>query len=615
MAKPAPITRDIGEVRPNTYTQQGVVNNAAATAIAGIGKAALDVDAAIQTQRLDEQLEGLRTQWVTQAEDFLTPQDKTELGNFQREITRNKLAVEQGRGLTWDSYRIRGESMLRAAIARRPGLAQEFRSIASNTLGTDVVGATALFLAEKEREAMSAKEEKDTRDRASMQSTLDKIGIGYRFAGLQDGEFWQAVNSPDVLEVVQPFQENEYRKAVIQQQNDLRERGVQFSLPQTRVVAEQSLRTLMTDMLGGILSSREALMNSGQPVTPEVLLQATTAVTASVQKLKQQWYATVADLPLEEANAIFERQMGPFEDMIAKISTGELEGELAQNAFDAAVKGAQLILTDDPTSRQWLALTQAYGPQVMAALANSDSGLRSNLVQSMGAALSPNADPATTTEFANAAIDMWARAWNSNDEASKASAGISLQNTVGAFARVPPEQYKPSNYSSFIQKLAIMAPTVARNTAPEVATDTGNGLVQASARYLQEVERAIVELPRYAALRGNVDVSLAADGTIIRPKSGAALSVADMREIARLNAQNNVGQNMLIAIGAFSGGQGGREDIAERVNTLYRMPRRPAGARAPSPANTDVRRGVESIIADLDVVTGGAEQEEVDNAE
>lgn len=171
----ADIRRQVGDVSPNTFVQQGVVDSSASTILGALGEGAMELDTTLAKERLAKASDMLNAQYVvgspassTQTEDSVTdaaplsPEDDRSLRDFEGVLNTNVRARDQGK-MNFDSYQLRGERLLRIAIAKRPGLAQEFRQVASQHLGTDVLGAEVNFL-NKQEDAMSKASAKAAED-------------------------------------------------------------------------------------------------------------------------------------------------------------------------------------------------------------------------------------------------------------------------------------------------------------------------------------------------------------------------------------------------------------------------------------------------------------------
>lgn len=177
MAQAQDIRRQQGDVSPNNYSTPGVVDQSAGLMAQAIGQgvgAVVEIDKELAKARFGESIETLRSQYLAgnavagpmqdAAEGSeneadvgteLTGTDKSSLKDFERVLGQNSAAVEQGR-MTQDAMRLRGERLYRVAISKRPGLAREFRQVAGDLLGMDVVGASLDILASREKELLQA---------------------------------------------------------------------------------------------------------------------------------------------------------------------------------------------------------------------------------------------------------------------------------------------------------------------------------------------------------------------------------------------------------------------------------------------------------------------------
>lgn len=177
MAQAQDIRRQQPDVSPNTYSTPGVVDQSAGLMAQAIGQgvgAVVEIDKQLALKRFGEATETLRSQYLAgnvaagQLQDAaagsedeadvgyeLTGNDKSALTDFEQVLGQSNAAVAQGR-MTQDAFRLRGERLYRQAISKRPGLAREFRQVAGDLLGMDVVGASLDILADREKEIMQA---------------------------------------------------------------------------------------------------------------------------------------------------------------------------------------------------------------------------------------------------------------------------------------------------------------------------------------------------------------------------------------------------------------------------------------------------------------------------
>lgn len=158
----ADIRRETQDVNPNTYVRSGVQDTSASTIVGGLAEGGMQIDSTLAKRRLAKAADMLNAQYVvgSPAADLqdeesatdstpLSPEDDRQLKDFAGVLNTNQKARDQGK-MNFDTYTLRGERLLRIAIAKRPGLAQEFRQIAAQHLGTDVLGAEVGFLKSQE---------------------------------------------------------------------------------------------------------------------------------------------------------------------------------------------------------------------------------------------------------------------------------------------------------------------------------------------------------------------------------------------------------------------------------------------------------------------------------
>lgn len=213
MAQARDIRRDVAAPTPNTFVYQPVVDTSMADLAKNLTGIGLKLDADLAQERFKKASEMLNAQYVVGSpaagallEDSpsdnvkLSPEDDRSLRDFQEVLNTNQLARDQGR-MNYQSYQLRQERLLRIAIAKRPGLAAEFRNIATAYVGADVTGAEARFLAEQEREMAKAAAEqaKDQQDAAMKRYTY--LRDQFVEAGIPEAAFLTGPDDPRAQEV------------------------------------------------------------------------------------------------------------------------------------------------------------------------------------------------------------------------------------------------------------------------------------------------------------------------------------------------------------------------------------------------------------------------------
>ncbi len=183
----ADITRNVQDVRPNNYVKPGVQSPSPLSLAAELGGQAINLDAQLSRERLQKDAEALRTTYETSApgaqavQEGLNSHDQAQVDGLKGQLGAYDAAVQQGK-MSFDEYRVRGERLLRQAISKRPGLASEFRGVAAQSLGVDVVGASVDVLASWERQQLQALASASDSDKGGpdfkrMRDDLDAAGV------------------------------------------------------------------------------------------------------------------------------------------------------------------------------------------------------------------------------------------------------------------------------------------------------------------------------------------------------------------------------------------------------------------------------------------------------
>lgn len=171
----AEFTRATPDIGFANYINPGVRDTSTAEAIEGLGNAAIQLDTALAKKRFAEDLENLETARLVgfkagvaaQEEGVgpLSPDDRSAVEEVASQLGKRQAAAKQG-VISDMRYRVEGERLLRMAMAKRPGLAQELRQMAATFLGTDVVGAS--------RDALLALDEQYENEQAAKQKAEAK---------------------------------------------------------------------------------------------------------------------------------------------------------------------------------------------------------------------------------------------------------------------------------------------------------------------------------------------------------------------------------------------------------------------------------------------------------
>lgn len=558
MPQPETINRNIGQVSPTNYVNPGVQDNSTAALVGAVGGAALSYDKAVQTRQLDEELEGLRTQWVTKASEKLSPEDRDAVAQVEQQLQKGKTAVEQGiRGMTWDGYRIRGESILRTAIARRPGLAEEFRRVASNTLGTDVVGATALFLAEQEKLAGQVAEEKDTRNLDQARKEVE-MATGQSAAALTADQVFAIHAQPNIQDAITAnmrlMQEVELGERLVKKQDQ----GATLHAGQRMAVAVGALGTELYPLAQEIATFDQALQNGGA-VSPADL-----SGFATTTKLK--WTQAVSKWRVANTQLLTPAQMdevlAPYAEFMThldKLASGQFAAENADVLAKTAVSMAQLALARDPVVAQLSAMRNLMPEAMTQVLVQEQGPVRDGVIAAAQAALtgqytmSGEPDLKVATTFAGTAVDLVADDFVKQSPEEQAKAIQIIAGLPSTFSRVPTADYRFGNYAAMLQRVHLIGAHVNRAMPDEQKVSFANDIGQATAVYLQNLRTLVDTNASYATLRDQLDVSLHSDGSMMRLRPGVSVDAKDKALFNSLAKQHAVGSHTLDLLQQFGG--------------------------------------------------------------
>jgi hypothetical protein len=557
---PRSITRDIGGVNPNNYTQSGVVDNSLATAITGVTEAALTIDKEVQTRRLDSELENLRTEYLTssapskavQDGHAMSDDDAGEVARFSTELVRGKTAVDQGRGVTWDSYRIRGETLLRTAIARRPGLAEHFRRIAANTLGTDVVGASVLFLAEQERSAADAAN-KGGPDIKRARDDLDSIGVPN--ADWSEQQVLSVYSDPRVREQIT---ERRILSATVsrgREMGDLDSMSVTANRQATYIQAEGFLAERSQPLHEAAVKLENLFFASGTLPSPEEIssgvLQFRMAVQSTINEARR---AFIGKMPDEDIDSLLAGYQTVF-DYLDKVATGEQLTEVNATKIKAMIGIVRQGILNDPNAANMAAISENFGPQVMVGMMEADSTIRNGMSNAITSAMTGQGtgDPVVAMTNAAQVVDLFAISAAEQTDAQKAASAAVVTQLPQAFTMVPDAKYNYQAYGAFVDKLAIHSPQLARDYPEGQRAQLLDGLAVSTAHYIDNVGRTITTRSQYAGLRGKVEVGLQENGDILRLIPGETVSDADRNTIREFNTRYRVGANVLTVFQRLGG--------------------------------------------------------------
>lgn len=518
----ADIRRQIGDVSPNNYIRPGVQDNSASTILAGLAQGGMQIDVAIAQDNLNEELEGLRTQYLvgspaaiaTQDDaPLLTEADKKEVSELGNKLKRFEAARDQGR-MTYDAYRLRGERLLRQAIAKRPGLAQEFRQQAAMTLGVDVVGTSVDILASAERgmEAQ-AKKAAEAQDEAVKGMRKELFDLG--------GMLTQNLTDAQVIDL---YQQNIDSMTAVKRSMVTSESAK--ALAATQQAGQELRRPRSTlDFVDAAQSKKSELYKQANQVafalnSPEVPLdqkaQILTGSRASVQQAISEMNALAAAGDVDPA--IAEREITSLTTlgkMLDELVTGTTGTEINM----AKVKGIQAFtqhaLMSSSDEAPFLAsFVDLFGPEAFAQFYGPTGQFNKQLPEAMAKAMANTGTPSVTAGSASDGISALVKT-HIGPEAAKSSTYQEGKQTfsdyVGkaleAFVILPDQQFRMGQFngpSGAAAKLYLHREALTKELSPEQAATVATRLAAATYNAQRVMTASLFQ--KYPSLRGKVAV-------------------------------------------------------------------------------------------------------------
>ncbi len=176
------IRRDTAGISPNNFVRPGVVDTFVGDMITAGVEGGLNVDKAIRTERLAGELDASRARFITgspatadaqaTASEDLDEEVERELAPLRRVLDGKKMAVEQG-AITSQRFQLEADSIVQRHIAKRPGLAPEFRQMHAQYTGGALIEALTARETEMLKEHLSEGEKKAKAAEDTMKMRLE----------------------------------------------------------------------------------------------------------------------------------------------------------------------------------------------------------------------------------------------------------------------------------------------------------------------------------------------------------------------------------------------------------------------------------------------------------
>lgn len=458
----AEFTRATPDIGFTNFINPGVVDKSTATAIEGLGNAAIQLDTALAKKRFAEDLENLETARLAgfkagvaaQEENAstLSSEDQSAVDEVAAQLGKRQAAAKQGI-ISDMRYRVEGERLLRMAMAKRPGLAQEFRQMAATFLGTDVVGASRdalLALDEQydnEQTAAKKAEAKAKEDEFNRAYELAKeVGMGHLIASAARGGDLDAglklFYSEDFQKEVAAYMELKSQTTALELKNRGKQAGQQYTqdtrdadfvvtsqgklaefIPKIKDTIGKLLEMppqTRIDTIKQILTGASFDPGDGQPVNflqyiknqRDMLTANARANGVSEQTIKEQresWDYIIGNI---------ERLTDPNYD------AGQLEGDLKRIVATSSIN----LVRDSAMLRQVAAIDRMV-PNAGANLLDRNGVYGNQLAAELGRVMGRNNAPEDTVRYAGGIVSNLSRTMFIDNKAAPLPPGNADQTT------------------------------------------------------------------------------------------------------------------------------------------------------------------------------------------
>lgn len=550
----ADITRNIGQVEPANFIKPGVQKPSPLSLAAQLGEQGLELDKQLARARLSEDLENLHTQYETSApgavavQNELAPEDKRQVDDINNKLASNKSAVDQG-VMTYDQYRLRGERLLRQAISKRPGLAQEFRQVAAQHLGVDVVGASVDVLASWEHKmeaAVASAADKAASAAADEKKRMATIArehlalVGVDSATLTDdqvmgtysqhqGAITEALRQQATASVLQTAATS------LDNQNKLnRPRATAEFISQ---VTNDKLEVVKGfNMLYGA-------MRAGHIKPGDMAQQITMGmadISGRIDRLRMA--AARGDVDPDAAEKAI-TSMTELGNMLSDLSKGNYTNEILKNKVEGVnLWVTQNMMDNDPNVAVMAAATKVFGPEVMNTFVQPGGSFNKTAAITLGNMLNSTGAPTENARNAgsvassviSSVLDRGGAA--SNPEQVPQMAKV-LTNAGAAFAGMPQKDFKAEYLTGPNGYLTVMHAHREALGKSLPADQKDDVLMSVSVAALTNYHALAASIwQKLPMLRDKLDFHLdPKTGEMVRPKAGVSLSAAEKQALLQYN--------------------------------------------------------------------------------
>lgn len=581
----ADIRRDVGDVSPNTYIRQGVEDNSMSTIVGGLAEQGIKLDTTLAQHRLYEEVDAIATQREIGSPVGIAAQEQAAAGvdpsaapavqGLEAEMARAQQAYKQGR-MTHDQMMILSERAVRKAIARRPGLAQEFRALAAQRVGRDVVGATVDYLAQKDADLLTEASKK-AQDEAEKQDQLDKRRLdeiqkaGGIIGDLTSSEAIEA-RWRDMQPAIMDRARLEATAAMATDQRSTHEASLVLRRERDTALFSQQAAQKRIEMLDagqGILNA----IRSGAALTDEQLADVVVDIERSMGDYAawaaaQRASGTIDPAVIDAMTEVTQQQLAS----LNKLVTGELPLELKKKKLESWMVATQeALLISEPQLLVYGAGAQILGEAAIANIAvQPGMQLPRRMVMAVGEVAADKDDPRVTT---NVAGDLTGTIVSTNfgkdADPELVSRGMDLFNKFAQrFVTIPDDQAVMKDFTGpagFVHKLDIHKHMIRQRAGEEQSAQLANSLAQAAYAAQRRLGMGLVqEMP---SLRDKVQVQVMPDGSLFQVKAGATLTPTEQSLLLKYN-QGWQGHKVLRTIAHLATGREGTKELQQAAQLV-----------------------------------------------
>lgn len=541
----ADFNRDIGDVQPRNYIRPGVERPNAAGLAAGLFDVGVKLDQGLAQERFKDDLENLAIQHdvgspaaiaVQEEAEQLSAADQRQVDAVKNDLTTASAAVDQGR-MTIDTFRIRGERLLRMAISKRPGLAQEFRAAAAYHLGVDVVGAGRDVLAAGEAALQRAAtaEKKGGPDYTRQRNHLDAVGVP---SGLLTDEQVSAVYTANIDAISAHLKQQAENEVVTTAAGTLKA-GQELRRPGATAAFTSEVGKVKLDVYKK-MSTAWAAFSTGQ-LSPEQQAQ---VITNGNAMLSGQITALRSSLAQGDVDpAIAEKELTGLEELqrqLQDLASGKTTNELQDNKIKGTILYLQNAMLDNENVAVMAAATKTFGPEIMTQFTGPGGAFNKQAALALGDTLNNTGRPltraASSGNVASAVISsVLDRGGGKTNPESIPAMGQTLINAGQSFAELTPKEFRsdyltgPFGYMTVLDR---QAPGLAKSLPDQQKIELSQTVALAASANRQALSSSFGR--KYPALVSKVIFRYnPATGDFIQPKG--ALTAAESAAVRQYN--------------------------------------------------------------------------------